>query len=151
MLDDQRKSTIPVVCDQAIIQEVTAICEQARQFYQQAIPEITNNNVRRYFAALAQLHQRPYQLDTAEWPKATTTSNSATLWQWYHHHSKAITTSQAHWRTELPQQLFLQLTLFKHLSRTLVHPDNTRELANLTASLQMLADELIPLLLNEDL
>ncbi|MEN3157948.1 hypothetical protein ABC502_06160 [Alkalimonas sp. NCh-2] len=151
VLDNQPKSIILAAQDQAIIREVAAICIQARHFYQQVIPEITNNNIRRYFVALVQLHQLPPALRTAQRPKAARANDTATLWQWYHSHSKAITANQAHWSTELPQQLLFQLAIFKRLSRQLVQPDHARELAKLTASLQILADEFIPLLLNEEL
>lgn len=150
VLDSNQKSVPSSAGDQKILNQVAAISEQARQFYQQVAPEITNSNVRRYVVALEQLHQLPAQCNTTQLPAQATKQDLTVIWQWYHSQSSTLPSYQTPWCTELPQILTLQLTSFKRLSRELVRQEHARQLANLTASLQMLADELIPLLLSAD-
>tara|TARA_B100001059_G_scaffold109412_1_gene109272 strand:+ start:27152 stop:27610 length:459 start_codon:yes stop_codon:yes gene_type:complete len=135
--------------DQAILSLVLAVSEQARLFYQRTAPLIADNNIRRYFIELELLHQQAATFAAAENTKVASDQDVNAICQWYKDNSAEPESEpeQQTWLAELPQQLRWQLGTFKRLNRGLTQPDNARALANLTAGLQIVTDQLCPLLL----
>ncbi|WP_213996628.1 hypothetical protein [Arsukibacterium sp.] len=134
--------------DQAILSLVLAVSEQARLFYQQTAPLVSDTNIRRYFIELELLHQQAEQFTAADNFKVATDQNVNAICQWYRRYTAEPGEDKYHWLAELPQQLRWQLDTFKRLSRGLTQADNAKALANLTAGLQIVTDQLCPLLLN---
>ena len=132
--------------DQATLSLVMAVCKQARPFYQRTAPLISDNNIRRYFHELELLHQQAFSLNNADGIKATSDADINAVCQWYRCENAGKADDKNEWLAELPQQLHRQLTAFKRLNRELTQRDNARALANLTAGLQIVSDQLSPLL-----
>ncbi|HAW92088.1 MULTISPECIES: hypothetical protein [unclassified Arsukibacterium] len=133
--------------DQAILSLVLAVSEQARKFYQRTAPFIDDNNIRRYFIELELLHQQAESFAAAENTKVATDQDVNAICQWYRDYSTEPEQEEQTWLAELPQQLRWQLGAFKRLNRGLTQPDNAKAVANLTAGLQIVTDQLCPLLL----
>lgn len=133
--------------DQAVLSLVLAVSEQARLFYQRTAPLVNDNNIRRYFIELALLHQQAEKFTADDNIKVTTDQNVNALCQWYRSYIAEPGTEKQSWLAELPQQLRWQLDTFKRLNRSLMQTDNAKALANLTAGLQIVTDQLCPLLL----
>ncbi|WP_372625763.1 hypothetical protein [Arsukibacterium sp.] len=135
--------------DQAILSLVLAVSEQARLFYQRTAPLIADNNIRRYFIELELLHQQAASFTAAENTKVATDQDINAICQWYKDYSAEAEheRDEQRWLAELPQQLRWQLGTFKRLNRGLTEPSNAKAVANLTAGLQIVTDQLCPLLL----
>ncbi len=134
--------------DQAILSLVLAVSEQARLFYQRKAPFVDENNIRRFIIELELLHQQAETFTAAENVKVATDQDVNAICQWYRSNAAEPTDDKQPWLAELPQQLRWQLDTFKRLSRSLTDAANARALANLTAGLQIVTDQLCPLLLN---
>lgn len=134
--------------DQPILSLVLAVSEQARFFYQRTAPFIRDNNIRRYFIELELLHQQAETFTSADNVKVATDQDVNAICQWYRSYAAEPADEKQSWLAELPQQLRWQLDTFKRLNRALTAPDNAKALANLTAGLQIITDQLCPLLLN---
>jgi hypothetical protein len=68
--------------------------------------------------------------------------------QWYRYSNAKLMQKNRSGMAELPQQLRHQLSTFKRLSRELTQRSNTKALANLTAGLQIVSDQIFLLLLS---
>ena len=134
--------------DQAILSLVRAVCEQAGLFYQRAAHLVSDNNIRRAYSELQFLHQQTLQLAVADNVKVATDPDINSVCQWYRQQNANLSAGENSWMAEVPQQLHRQLTAFKRLSRELNQAENAKALAHLTAGLQILTDQLRPLLLN---
>lgn len=134
--------------DQAILSLVLAVSEQARPFYQQAAALEDNNNIRRYFLELEQLHQQAAQCVATDYISVVTDKDINQICQWYRYSYAKLKQLNRTGMAELPQQLRHQLSAFKRLSRELTQRGNAKALANLTAGLQIIADQIFLLLLS---
>lgn len=134
--------------DQAILSLVLAVSEQARLFYQRTAPLVGDINIRRYFIELELLHQQAEQFTAADNIKVATDQNVNAICQWYRRYRTEPGEEKYSWLAELPQQLRWQLDTFKRLNRGLTQANNAKAMANLTAGLQIVTDQLCPLLLN---
>lgn len=133
--------------DRAVLSLVLAVSEQAKLFYQYTATFIDDTNIRRYFIELALLHQQAEKFAAVESTKVATDQDVNAICQWYRDYISSPAAEQHIWLAELPQQLRWQLATFRRLTRAVTQPDNARALANLTAGLQIVTDQLRPLLL----
>ncbi|MBV2129408.1 hypothetical protein [Arsukibacterium indicum] len=134
--------------DQSVLSLVVAVSEQARLFYQRTAPFVNDINIRRYFIELELLHQQAELFAAADNIKVTSDQDINAICQWYRCYAAEPADEKQTWLAELPQQLRWQLDTFKRLNRLLTAADNAKALANLTAGLQIVTDQLCPLLLN---
>lgn len=147
MLAYDPKTTRHSAGDQTILSLVLAVSEQARLFYQRTAPFVNDNNIRRYFIELELLHEQAETFTAADNIKVATDQDINAICQWYRSYAAEPADEKQRWLAELPQQLRWQLDTFKRLSRGLNQTDNAKALANLTAGLQIVTDQLCPLLL----
>lgn len=137
--------------DQTILSLVLAVSEQARLFYQRKASFVDDNNIRRYFVELELLHQQAETFTASDNIKVATDQDVNAICQWYRSYAAEPADEKQRWLAELPQQLRWQLDTFKRLSRGLKQTENAKALANLTAGLQIVTDQLCPLLLKSKL
>ncbi|MDX1677730.1 hypothetical protein, partial [Arsukibacterium sp.] len=130
--------------DQAILSLVLAVSEQAKAFYHRTTPFVGDNNIRRYFIELELLHQQAETFTASDNIKVATDQDINEICQWYRRYAAEPADDKQLWLAELPQQLRWQLDTFKRLSRGLTAADNAKALANLTAGLQIITDQLVP-------
>ncbi|KKO47147.1 hypothetical protein WG68_00370 [Arsukibacterium ikkense] len=151
MLAYNPKSVTDHAADQAMLSQVAALSQHARLFYSQAASCMADNNIRRHLTALVMLHQQAEQLVSGKPDKQTHNVEHSIICQWYQHHHAGCNADNISWLAELPAQLRRQLALFKRYSRELTRPANAKAMANLAAGLQMLTDQLQPLLTADNL
>lgn len=130
--------------DQAKLQQLVVLSKQARLFYQRAASATADHTIRRYFTELALLHQQAEKIITAQPLNAAMDIELSRLCQWYQHQNTAPAVEN--WLPGFTEQLSQQVTVLKRFSRGFARPEHVTAIASLTASLQIVADQLIPIL-----
>lgn len=146
MLAHNPNSETGGINDQLILSQVVALSKQAWLFYQRVAPYMVDNNIRRHFVELAVLHQQAEKIAADEQPKLSDAPQNTIICQWYQRNNAEHPDKKVNWLAELPEQLRRQLAVFKRYSRQLEQPANAKAMANLTAGLQIVVDQLNPLL-----
>lgn len=129
-------SNAPTVQHTQLVAALSRLFTRAKVFYQHNAETVGPGNLRRQFAALAELHQQILYLFPPPDSLATESEALAELNYWY-----SDKRSQASLLT-IQQQLAKQLQLQKALIRNCDLRQHQKTLLHFTASLQIAADQL---------
>ena len=129
-------SKVPTVQHTQLVAALSRLFTRAKTFYQHSAETAGPGNLRRQFAALAELHQHILYLFPAPDGLTTDVEVLAELNHWY-----SDTLKQTSLAT-IQQQLAKQLQLQKALIRSCDLRQHQKTLLHFTASLQIAADQL---------